>query len=114
LDDVEVLGVPLHRHAIDRLATDGSRKLANHRVAKGNGRETVRPLILEMLEDNAAAARIIQTGKNPTMKHISRTHRVALAWLHERHREGQLSVVKVSTERMAADVFAKAFTNLDK
>jgi len=34
-------------------------------------------------EVNAAAIRIIETGKNPTIRHLGRTHRVDLAWLHE-------------------------------
>ena len=35
---------------------------------------------LQFLEDNEAAIRILRSGRNPTMRHISRTHGVQLAW----------------------------------
>ena len=34
-------------------------------------------------EDNQAMIRVIETGKNPTMRYLHRTHRVSVAWLHE-------------------------------
>ena len=38
-----------------------------------------RKVTLLFQEDNAAAIRIIETGKNPTIRHLGRTHRVGLA-----------------------------------
>ena len=35
-------------------------------------------------EDNHAMIRVCQTGRNPTMRHLGPTHRVSVAWLHER------------------------------
>jgi hypothetical protein len=35
-------------------------------------------------EDNQAMIRVVESGKNPSMKHLSRTHRVSVAWMHER------------------------------
>lgn len=43
-----------------------------------------RPVSLILCEDNESAARVIETGRNPTMRHIGRTHKVDLAFLHER------------------------------
>ena len=34
-------------------------------------------------EDNQAALQIARAGKNPTLRHIGRTHRVSVAWLAE-------------------------------
>ena len=42
-----------------------------------------RKVTLLFQEDNAAAIRIIETGKTATIRHLGRTHRVDLAWLHE-------------------------------
>ena len=35
-------------------------------------------------EDNEAVIKMIIKGRSPTMKHVSRTHRVALDWLLDR------------------------------
>ena len=42
-----------------------------------------RPLQVEFMEDNEATIRIISTGKSQAMRHVGRTHRVDLAFLHE-------------------------------
>ena len=42
---------------------------------------------LYIFEDNEAVIKMIIEGRNPTMRHVSRTHRVALDWLFDRHRE---------------------------
>ena len=39
--------------------------------------------VLCVHEDNQAMIRIIETGKNPTMRYLHRTHRISVAWLHE-------------------------------
>ena len=37
-----------------------------------------------ILEDNEAEIKMIIKGRSPTMRHVSRTHRVALDWLFDR------------------------------
>ena len=37
--------------------------------------------LLYVFEDNEAVIKMIITGRSPTMRHGSRTHRVALDWL---------------------------------
>ena len=39
---------------------------------------------LYVFEDNEAVIKMIIKGKSPTMRHVSRTHRVALDWLFDR------------------------------
>ena len=40
--------------------------------------------ILYFFEDNEAVIKMIIKGRSPTMRHVSRTHRVALDWLFDR------------------------------
>ena len=40
--------------------------------------------LLYVFEDNEAVINMIIKGKSPTMRHVSRTHRVALDWLFDR------------------------------
>ena len=40
--------------------------------------------LLYMFEDNEAVITMIIKGRSPTMRHVSRTHRVALDWLFDR------------------------------
>ena len=40
--------------------------------------------LLCVFEDNEAVIKMIIKGRSPTMRHVSRTHRVALAWLFDR------------------------------
>ena len=40
--------------------------------------------LLYVFEDNEAVIKMIIKGRRPTMRHVSRTHRVALDWLFDR------------------------------
>ena len=40
--------------------------------------------LLYVFEDNEAVIKMIMKGRSPTMRHVSRTHRVALEWLFDR------------------------------
>ena len=40
--------------------------------------------LLQMFADNEAVIKIIKGRRSPTMRHVSRTHRVALGWLFDR------------------------------
>ena len=40
--------------------------------------------LLCVFEDNEAVIKMIMKGRSPTMRHVSRTHRVALDWLFDR------------------------------
>ena len=40
--------------------------------------------LLFVFEDNEAVIKMIMKGRSPTMRHVSRTHRVALDWLFVR------------------------------
>ena len=40
--------------------------------------------LLYVFEDNEAVIKMIIKGRSPTMRHVSRIHRVALGWLFDR------------------------------
>ena len=42
-----------------------------------------RRIALDLIEDNESTVQIIKTGKNPTMRHMSRTHGVNVMWLYD-------------------------------
>ena len=71
--------------------------------------------MLTFKEDNQAAIQIIKNGRNPTLRHVNRTHRVNADWLTEVFRnDKQIKLVYCKTVDMAADIFTKAFHNVVK
>ena len=40
--------------------------------------------LLYVFEDNEAVTKMIEKGRSPTMRHVSRIHRVGLDWLFDR------------------------------
>ena len=65
-------------------------------------------------EDNQAMICVCKTGKNPTMRHVGRTHKVDIAWLHERFQETAFELIYETTDKQAADIFTKGFTDIVK
>ena len=49
-----------------------------------NVQSTCQEALLYVFEDNEASIEMIIKGRSPTMRHVSRTHRVALDWLFDR------------------------------
>ena len=62
-------------------------------------------------EDNDVAIRIVRTGRNQTMRHLSRSHGIHIAWLHEMYDRNVFQLVYEPSSSMAADIFTKPFTN---
>jgi len=73
-----------------------------------------RSTVLNMIEDNETTCAIIKSGKNPTMRHISRTHGVNIGWLHDLFQRRIFGITYSRTEAMAADIFTKTFKELPK
>ena len=67
----------------------------------------------KFFEDNETGAQIMCTGKNPTMRHIGRTHGICIAWLSERFKNKDFVMTICPTDYMCADIFTKFFTNND-
>ncbi len=67
--------------------------------------------ILQFHEDNQAMIRVVETGRNPTMRYLQRTHGVSVAWLHEIFKNKELDLSYELSARMCADIYTKAFTD---
>ena len=65
-------------------------------------------------EDNQAMIRVIKTGRNPTMRHLRRTHRVSVAWTHETFSSLSIQLLYEKTHRQCADIFTKSFADAAK
>ena len=64
--------------------------------------------LLYIFEDNEAVIKMIIKGRSPTMRHVSRTHRVALGWLFDRtHSEPKIGTKYVDTKNQLADMLTK-------
>ena len=62
--------------------------------------------MLDVFEDNEAVVKMIIKGRSPTMRHVSRTHRVALDWLFDRiNLERNIQIRYVDTKHKFADIF---------
>ena len=67
---------------------------------------------LYICEDNEAVIKMIIKGRSPTMRHVSRTHRVALHWLFDRiNLEPKIRIKHVDPKHQLADMLTrKSFT----
>ena len=58
-----------------------------------------------VFEDNEAVIKMIINGRSPTMRHVSRTHRVALDWLFDRiNLDSKIQIRYIDTKNQLADV----------
>ncbi|CAE6971381.1 unnamed protein product, partial [Symbiodinium sp. CCMP2592] len=64
-----------------------------------------------VMEDNEAAIRVIITGHNPNMRHMSRTQRIDISALNERYHAGDFMFVTCPSQFEAGDILTKACTD---
>ena len=63
--------------------------------------------LLSVFEDNEAVIMIFN-GRNPTLRHVSRTHRVALDWLFDRiNLDSKIQIKYIDTKNQLADILTK-------
>ena len=60
-------------------------ELCNVDYVSSNVKSSQSGAMLYIFEDNEAVIKMIIKGRSPTMRHVSRTHRVALDWLLDRY-----------------------------
>ena len=61
---------------------------------------TTQEALLCVFEDNEAVIKMIIKGRSPTMRHVSRTHRVALDWLSERiNLDSKIQIKYIDTKK---------------
>ena len=64
--------------------------------------------LLYVFEDNEAVIKMIIKGRSPTMRHVSRTHRVALDWLFDRiNLDSEIQIKHIDTKNQLADILTK-------
>ena len=64
--------------------------------------------LLYVFEDNEAVIKMIIKGRSPTMRHVSRTHRVALDWLFDRiNLDTKIQIKYIDTKNQLADILTK-------
>ena len=73
-----------------------------------NVQSASREALLYVFEDNEAVIEMIIKGRSPTMRHVSRTHRVALDWLFDRiNLDSKIQIKYIDTENQLADILTK-------
>ena len=61
-----------------------------------------------VFEDNEAVIKMIMKGRSPTMRHVSRTNRVALDWLFDRiNLDPKIQIKYIVTKNQLADILTK-------
>ena len=72
-------------------------------------------VLLYVFEDNEAVIKMIINGRSPTMRHVSRTHRVALDWLFDRiNLDTQIQMKYIDTKNQLADILTRRNFTLDE
>ena len=64
--------------------------------------------MLHVFEDTEAVIKMKMKKKSPTMRHVSRTHRVALDWLFDRiYLDSKIQIRYIDTKHQLADILTK-------
>ena len=71
--------------------------------------------LLYVFEDNEAVIKMIMKGRSPTMRHVSRTHRVALDWLFDRiNLDSKIQIKYIDTKNQLANILTKGNFSRDE
>ena len=71
--------------------------------------------VVYVFEDNEAVIKMIMKGRSPTMRHVSRIHRVAIVWLFGRSNLDSTNQIKyIDTKNQLADTLTKGNFTRDK
>ena len=73
-----------------------------------NAQSARQEALLYVFEDNEAVIKMIIKGRSPTMRHVSRTHRVDLDWLFDRtNLDSKIQIKYIDTQNQLADILTK-------
>ena len=71
--------------------------------------------LLYVFEDNEAVIKMIIKGSSTTIRHVSRTHRVALDWLFDRiNLDSKIQIKYIDTKNQLADILTKGNFTCDE
>ena len=89
--------------------------LNNSDCVPSNVQSSREEAFLYVFEDNEAVIKMINKGKSPTMRHVSRTHRVALGWLFDRiNLDSKIKIKYIDTKNQLADILTKGSFTRDE
>ena len=82
--------------------------LDNVDFISSNVKSSHQEALLCVFEDNEAVIKMIIKGRSPTMRHVSRTHRVALDSLFDRiNLDPKIQIKYIDTKNQLADILTK-------
>ena len=82
--------------------------LKNVHHVSSNARSSRFGAMLYVFEDNETMIKMIIKGRSPTMRHVSRIHRVALDWLFERNNlDPKIQIRFFDTKHQLADILTE-------
>ena len=82
--------------------------LNNIDCVPSNVQSVCQEALLYVFEDNEAVIKMIIKGRSATMRHVSRTHRVALDWLFDRiNLDSKIQIKYIDTKNQLADILTK-------
>ena len=83
--------------------------LKNIDCVPSNVQSSHQEALLYVFKDNEAVIKMIIKGRSPTMRHVSRTHRVALDWLFDRiNVDPKIEIKYIDTKNQLADFLTKS------
>ena len=89
-------------------ASQENRVMENIDSFPSNVQSSRQEALLYVFEDNEAVIKMIMKGRSPTMRHVSRTHRVALDWLFDRiNLDPKIQIKYIDTKNQLADILTK-------
>ena len=89
--------------------------LDNVDVIPSNVNSSHQEALLYVFEDNEAVIKMIIKGRSPTMRHVSRAHRVALDWLFDRiNLDPKIQIKYIDTKNQLGDILTNGNFTRDK
>ena len=83
-------------------------ELSNVDFVSSNAKSSSFCARLYLFDDNEAVIEMIIKGRSPTVRHVSRTHRVALDWLCDRiNLDPKIRIKYIDTKNQVADILTK-------
>ena len=90
--------------------TNTSLYLTNIDHVPSSGTHSGSNAMLYAFDDNEAVIKVIHKGRSPTMRHLSRAHRVALDWLFNRvNLDSKIQFRYIDAGHQLADIFDQRY-----
>ena len=88
-------------------------ELSNVDYVASNAKSRLFGGMLHIFDDNQAVIKMIIKGRSPTIRHVSRPHRVALDWLFDRmNLDPKIQIKYIDTKNQLADILTKGISHV--